>query len=225
MVALGYPWRVTDRERLFDAWAPSYDGDVAGGDGFPFEGYERTLAEVARVASEGRGGRVLELGVGTGALTERLVEVGSDVWGIDVSTAMLERARGRVPEARLRRADVLGMWPAEFAGLRFDHVVSTYVLHELPDARKVELVGALVERWLVPSGAIVVGDVAFASRAELERQRAVWRERWDEDEDYWAMDEIAPSLARIGVSMVFTPTSFCAGVMVLRRAGDAQPGS
>jgi len=47
MVALGYPCWVTDRERLFDAWASSYDGDVAGADGFPFQGYERTLAEVA----------------------------------------------------------------------------------------------------------------------------------------------------------------------------------
>ena len=163
--------------------------------------------------------------MGTGALTERLVEAGCDVWGIDVSTAMLERARGRVPEARLYRADVLGEWPAEFAGLRFDHVVSTYVLHELSDARKVELVGALVERWLVPGGPIVVGDVAFAARVELERQRGVWRERWDEGEDYWAMDEIAPSLAGLGLGVAFVPTSFCAGVMVLRRNVDRSSGS
>ncbi|MEJ2290212.1 MAG: class I SAM-dependent methyltransferase [Deinococcales bacterium] len=216
---------MTDRERLFDAWAASYDGDVAGAEGFPFEGYERTLAELARVVMVEGGGRVLELGVGTGALTERLLEAGCEVWGIDVSSAMLERARGRVPAARLYRADVLGEWPTEFAGLRFDRIVSTYVLHELPDARKVELVGALLERWLVPGGAIVIGDVAFGSRAELERQRKVWRERWDEDEHYWAMDEIAPSLAGLGLGVSFVPTSFCAGVMVLQGAGAEGSGS
>jgi len=225
MLALGYPWRVTDRERLFDAWAPSYDGDVAGSEGFPFEGYEGTLAEVARVVLEEGGGRVLELGVGTGAVTKRLVEAGCEGWGIDVSGAMLERARGRVPGARLYRADVLGEWPAEMAGMRFDRIVSTYLFHELSDARKVELVGALVERWLVPGGAIVVGDVAFASRVELERQRALWRERWDEDEHYWAMDEITPSLAGLGLGVSFDSTSFCAGVMVLRCAGDPGSGS
>lgn len=216
---------MADRERLFDAWAPSYDGDVAGGEGFPFEGYDRTLTEVVRVALGEGGGRVLELGVGTGALTERLVAAGCEVWGIDVSAAMLERARDRVTDARLFRADVLGEWPEEFAGLRFDRIVSTYVLHELSDARKVELVGALVERWLVPGGAIVVGDVAFASRMELERQRGVWRERWDEDEHYWAMDEASAALAGLGLDVGFVPTSFCAGVVVLRRGGDVGSGS
>jgi len=111
------------------------------------------------------------------------------------------------------------------AGRRFDRIVSTYVLHELSDARKIELVGTLVERWLVPGGAIVIGDVAFALRAELERQRAVWRERWDEDEHYWAMDEITPALAGLGLGVSFDSTSFCAGVMVLRCAGDPGPGA
>jgi len=59
------------------------------------------------------------------------------VWGSDVSAAMLERARSRPPAARLYRADVLGEWPAEFAGLRFDRIVSTYVMHELSEARRV----------------------------------------------------------------------------------------
>lgn len=42
------------------------------------------------------GGSVLELGCGTGRLTEALVKAGADVTGIDRSESMLERARERV---------------------------------------------------------------------------------------------------------------------------------
>lgn len=53
------------------------------------------------------GARVLDVGSGTGRPTaDRLVRAGCEVTGIDVSAAMVETARTRVPGARFERADV-----------------------------------------------------------------------------------------------------------------------
>jgi len=46
-----------------------------------------------------RGGRVVDLGCGTGVWAGRLADHGFDVTGIDCSAAMLRIARNRVPEA------------------------------------------------------------------------------------------------------------------------------
>ena len=67
---------------------------------------------------------VLELGVGSGALTERLATQERELWGLDQSPAMLVRARARVPQAALFRADVLGAWPHELSGRRFHAIAS-----------------------------------------------------------------------------------------------------
>ncbi len=53
-------------------------------------------ATVARVAAlAGPGGRVLELGAGSGRLAVPLAGRGLDVWAVDASSAMLDRLRAR----------------------------------------------------------------------------------------------------------------------------------
>jgi ubiquinone/menaquinone biosynthesis C-methylase UbiE len=53
-----------------------------------------------RLATE-RGGRVLDVGCGTGALACRLAECGLEVWGVDPAPSMLEVARGRAAAERV----------------------------------------------------------------------------------------------------------------------------
>ena len=61
-------------------------------------------ATVAAVDPAGRGGgRVLELGIGTGRLAIPLAEAGLDVTGIDVSPAMVARLRAKPGGDRRRR--------------------------------------------------------------------------------------------------------------------------
>ena len=53
-------------------------------------------ATVGRVAAlAGPGGRVLELGAGSGRLAVPLAARGLDVWAVDASPAMLDRLRAR----------------------------------------------------------------------------------------------------------------------------------
>ena len=74
------------------------------------------------------GERILDLGCGDGALTEKLVALGCEVVGVDGSAAQVEAARARGLDARVVRAERL-----EF-GAEFDAVLSNAVLHWVKDA-------------------------------------------------------------------------------------------
>lgn len=80
--------------------------------------------------------RVLDCGIGTGLLTWSLITAldrPSDVYGVDTSQAMLERARGRIrsvrTQPRLVRADISKL---PFRDRQMDFVMSALVLEHAP---------------------------------------------------------------------------------------------
>src|SRR6059058_5569109 len=68
------------------------------------------------------GERILDLGCGDGALTEKLVGAGCEVVAVDASAAQVEAARARGLDARVARGEAL-----PFAG-EFDAVFSNAAL-------------------------------------------------------------------------------------------------
>lgn len=188
----------SDRTDLFDAWAPRYDADVQRRR-FPFGEYEQVLSVVLEQLELTSGARVLELGAGSGRLTERLAAAGAAVTAVDVSDRMIGLARRRAPMARFVRADLTDpAWADGVEGLdevRF--VTGTFVLHELPPSRQVELLRALADR-LPDLRRIVVGDVGFPDAARWEAGRARWASLWDPAEHYWRGDELVAALTSVG---------------------------
>jgi trans-aconitate methyltransferase len=103
------------------------------------------------------GERVLDIGCGDGALTERLVEAGCRVVAIDASPDQVRAARERGLDARVADATSL-----PFHG-EFDAAFSNAVLHWIrePDAAL-----AAIHRALAPGGRLVAelgGDGCVAS--------------------------------------------------------------
>ncbi|MBD3349512.1 MAG: methyltransferase domain-containing protein [Candidatus Eisenbacteria bacterium] len=217
------------RVDLFDEWAETYDESVSGYEGFPFEGYDEVLGEIARAADPRAGMLVLDLGIGTGRLAARFLEAGCSVWGLDFSVKMLAKAHERLPQVELIKADVLGDWPID-RDKRFDRVVSGYVLHEFDLDSKVRLISRLVNQHLSPSGRMVVGDISFETAAEREAAKKRWsgswdeaRQKWqgslwDEDEHYWAADEAKRALSGLSLRVEYRQVSFCGGVYVIQPA-------
>jgi len=113
-------------ERAYARWAPIYDlvfGAV----------FDRGRC-AAIAAAERIGGRILEVGVGTGislpdyARANRLV-------GVDLSEPMLRKARARVAMQALSNVELLAVMDAERLALpdkSFDVVVAQYVITAVP---------------------------------------------------------------------------------------------
>jgi trans-aconitate methyltransferase len=94
------------------------------------------------------GERILDLGCGTGTLTERIAHEGASVTGVDRSPQMIESARAKYVDLRFEVEDGQDL---EYAG-EFDAVFSNAALHWMPRA---EDVVRGVERALVPGGRFV----------------------------------------------------------------------
>jgi phosphatidylethanolamine/phosphatidyl-N-methylethanolamine N-methyltransferase len=134
-------------ERAYAGWAPIYD--VVFGAVF-------AAGRAAAInAAERIGGRILEVGVGTGISLERY-SPRSRIVGIDLSEPMLRRARARVAKHKLDNVQTLAVMDAEQLGFvdgSFDVVVAQYVITAVPDPE-----AALGEfaRVLKPDGEIVL---------------------------------------------------------------------
>jgi cyclopropane fatty-acyl-phospholipid synthase-like methyltransferase len=81
---------------------------------------------------------VLELGVGAGVRSTRMLAERGRLTGVDISAEQLRRASERVPAATFIQADLAEV---DFAPSSFDAVVALYVFNHLPHDDL---------RWLVP---------------------------------------------------------------------------
>jgi ubiquinone/menaquinone biosynthesis C-methylase UbiE len=91
---------------------------------------------------------VLELGVGAGVESSRILAERGRLTGVDLSREQLKRARERLPGATLIHGDFIDV---ELAQASFDAVVSFYVLNNLPQDELGPLLQR-VARWLRPGG-------------------------------------------------------------------------
>jgi tRNA (cmo5U34)-methyltransferase len=117
--------------------------------------YER-LQSLAVEACGSSATRILELGVGTGETSRRLMErfPSASLVGIDASANMLAAARSAVPRATLR----VGRLEEALPSGPFDLVVAVLAVHHLDGAGKADLyrrVAAVLDR----GGRFVMGDV------------------------------------------------------------------
>jgi tRNA (cmo5U34)-methyltransferase len=117
------------------------------------------LQDAVAAATAGRSvERVLELGVGTGETSRRILEMHPDIEliGIDDSADMLAAASAQLARADLRVARLEDPLPEG----GFDLVVSALAVHHLDGDGKADLFARIAER-LRPGGRFVLGDVVI----------------------------------------------------------------
>ena len=180
----------------YDRLSPVYD--------LLFGAVFRQGRRAALTAANRIGGDVLEVGVGTGLSLDGY-GANCAVVGVDISPAMLEKARKRVADLRLSRVRRLEVMDAEhlrFPDASFDAVVAQYVLSAVPNPER-----ALDElaRVLRPGGEMVITSRIGADsglRAAIERwlmpvtTRLGWRTDfpWSRFEKWLAL---APGLSLV----------------------------
>jgi SAM-dependent methyltransferase len=99
--------------------------------------------------------QVLEIGLGEGADSERLIRRGAYWSGVDLTAESIERVKIRLalrelPHRELRQGSVLDL---PFADNSFDMVFSHGVLHHVPDVRQAQ---SEIYRILRPGGELVI---------------------------------------------------------------------
>lgn len=200
----------------FDAWADHYDHSVLQNDSFPFYGYGQVLETILSLSQVKPGDSILDLGAGTGNLAILFANRGGQVWGLDFSAEMLARARLKLPQAVFGMADLRGEWPEEFQR-PFHKIVSAYTFHHFTLEEKESLVRRLFAEYLLPSGRIIIGDIAFENASAQDQLRLSLVEEW-EQEFYWIADETIEALAAAGLRSEFHKVSSCAGVFLISQS-------
>lgn len=159
-------WRKMGREFLevFEQWADSYDATVVGHDleyKEVFKHYEQILEEVAKRSI----GHVVEFGVGTGNLTQKLIAYGNHVTGIEPSSPMRKIAQEKLGES----AVILDGDFLDFPVVKdVTSLVSTYAFHHLTDKEKAEAV-VYYGKLLAQGGKIVFADTMYESEAHQKK--------------------------------------------------------
>ncbi len=149
--------------KAYARWAPIYD--VVFGSVFE-RGRKASIAAAERI-----GGRILEVGVGTGLSLPEYTWT-NRVTGVDLSAPMLRKAKARAREHRLTNVDGLAVMDARHLGFQdavFDVVVAQYVITAVPDP---EATLDEFARVLRPGGEIVLVNhlgAEIGPRAAFER--------------------------------------------------------
>lgn len=200
----------------FNLWADGYDKTVQlseESNQYPFAGYKAVLNTIFNEVMSIPKSTVLDIGFGTGVLTAKLYDNGHTINGIDFSSKMIEIAKEKMPDANLIEWDLTKGLPAALLHQKYDAIISTYALHHFTDEMKVQYITALLQQ-LTPAGKILIGDIAFETREQLEKCRQESIDYWDDDEIYFVHEEIC-SLLKGVCQLEFHPISHCGGVFVL----------
>ena len=150
-------------ENAYARWAPIYDALC----GPVFLNGRRAAAQAAREV----GGRILEIGVGTG-LSFDDYDASTEITGIDISEPMIARARERAASGRYPHVKGLAVMDAHdlhFDDASFDCVVGQFVITLVEDPERVLSECARVVR---PGGQIILVNHLYSERgfaAAVER--------------------------------------------------------
>lgn len=183
-----------------DSQADSYDKQVlADLDGYIRENYFRILDRVVELIPVGRSLRILDIGIGTGLLAERMPR-NLTLYGIDISPKMMDKTRRKGLPVHLK---VGGFLDIPFPDSHFDGIVSTFAFHHLMPEEK-EKAYAEMDRVLKPKGFMIIGDFMFESEAQADQLAERFRSegRMDmleefEEEYFTYIDSATTSLRRL----------------------------
>lgn len=152
------------------------------------ENYFQILDGVIEFAQFEQGMKVLDIGIGTGLLTERM-PLGLELYGIDISPKMMEKLREKNLSVKLA---VGSFRDIPYSKLFFDRIISTFAFHHLTPEEKEDAFTEM-DRVLKPGGYLVIGDFMLEDRDQrttlIDRFQAEGRDDMLEEmeDEYFTM--------------------------------------
>ena len=199
----------------FDVWAEEYDTSVklsSEDSTYPFVGYNEIVNKIYDIVISKSSATVLDIGFGTGTLTQKLYQYGCDVYGQDFSSKMIELASNKMPNANLYQGDFTKGIVKQLKQRSYDFIVATYSIHHLKENEKVKFLHELLN-LLSENGMILIGDVMFETQEQLEKCREELLDKWDDDEFYCVVSDLTKEFP----NLQFERISFCSGIISLSK--------
>jgi SAM-dependent methyltransferase len=125
-----------------------------------------------------RGGTVVDLGCGSGILARVVSEAGYDVYGVDISPAMIELARTEAPAAEFHHGSVFDTPIPPAVAVTATGEVLNYAADRRAGHATLRDLAQRVAASLVPGG-IFLFDLSTPGRNASEEVRRQWHDRED----------------------------------------------
>lgn len=158
--------------RIFNMIAPVYNRYFRG----QVRNYRSILDKYEKVLNIPPGGRVLDIGCGTGAFLSCFAERGYETVGVDFSASMLKAARKSTRGKAIDFVQGDATKGLDLPDKSFDLVISSYVLHGLSSA--------LRQRIYTEAGRLSRGKILFYDYNQVRRWFTDLVE-WAEGGDYF----------------------------------------
>lgn len=152
---------------LFDDWADNYDETVESENGEykeVFNNYNEILSETVKHISKFKGAKVLDIGSGTGNLTNAASNIGYNVIGIEPNSKMRSISQEKYPFIKFLSGAFLSL-PIENNSV--DAIINSYAFHHLTDEEKKDAVKTFKDK-LKKDGVVVIADTMFDSEQSKE---------------------------------------------------------
>lgn len=160
--------------KIYDDLAKRYDHLVAEDiENFRFPYSEHSLvhdiiAEYIMDTNDTKKKKVLDIGIGTASLYEKINPNQIELTGIDNCEAMIEIAKLRVPEANIINHNLKKGLPHDLENETFDFIVVSYVFMHFDFEFLLYFID-LFRKHLAPFGKLLIGDVMFYSEDQKEK--------------------------------------------------------
>lgn len=155
-----------------DNQAEHYDSkvqnDQENGLDYIRENYTEThISAIAQLALK-PGDKLLDIGIGTGLLEEKITEPVS-ICGIDISDKMLAKAQEKGMNIELKLGSFLNI---PYPDQAFTQVVSCFAFHHLDNPEKIQALDEML-RVITKEGVIVLADFMYKN-AQADTQMRAW---------------------------------------------------
>lgn len=130
---------------------------------FPYSEYnllQEIIIEYILDNPKGKKSKILDIGIGTASLYERINPDQIELTGIDNSFEMLEIAKLKVPEAKLINHNIKKGLPKEVNEEKYDFIVVSYLFMHF-DFEFIVYFIDLFRKRLAPFGKLLIGDIMF----------------------------------------------------------------